>query len=631
MSAGTTTKGAATSRVAARQLTASRATASRAGWIRRVLPFAAPHARGIAAVVTLTLTTAAIDAVEPLLVKFLIDALGTSDALRSLSIAAAALVGLGVLRQAIGWVQHWLGWRVRLGVHYSLQRAFVARVLELPLAFFRREGVNGITSKMDRGVNGVVGAFDTLITQLLPNVAYLAFSLTAMFVLDWRLLLVALVVGPLPALIGVWAATEQVARERRLFTQWTRIYARFHETLSAIATVRSAGYEGAERRRFMRLVREANRVVIGGVRRDAAINAASSLAVTVGRIATVVVGGYLVVRGETTVGTVVACLGYVGGVFGPLQGLTGAYQTVRRASVCLEPVVEILDADNPLRDAPDARVVDRVHGEIHFDRVTFSYDGGRPAVRDIDLHVRPGETIALVGPSGAGKTTLVSLLQRLDDPTAGAIRLDGMDLRSIRTSSLRRHVAVVLQDGMMFDCTVRDNIAYGCARVTAADVERAARAANAHDFILALDDGYDTIVGERGTRLSAGQRQRLALARALLRDAPVLILDEATSALDAESEWLVREALDRLTRGRTTIIVAHRLTTAASADRVVVLRHGVVTEVGPHDALVRAGGYYASLVERQTIGSHPGERRRGTQEAPDDAAVHAACATGDGA
>jgi ATP-binding cassette subfamily B protein len=303
-----------------------------------------------------------------------------------------------------------------------------------------------------------------------------------------------------------------------------------------------------------------------------------------------------------SVGTLLAFLGYLGGLTVPIQGLTGLYQTLRRAAVSLEAVFSILEAEDNVPDAADAREARVLRGEVVFEHVGFGYRKGRPVLHDIDLRVEPGETIALVGPSGGGKTTLMGLLQRLHDPERGSIRVDGVDVRAFRQCSLRRQIGVVLQEALLFDDTVRANIAYGRPDALPAEIELAARAANAHDFITALPAGYDTYVGERGALLSGGQRQRIAIARALLKNPPILIFDEATAALDAESEAEVQAAIERLLADRTTFLVAHRLSTAARADRIVVLRGGHVAEIGTHADLMRAHGYYAGLVELQTRG-----------------------------
>jgi ATP-binding cassette, subfamily B, bacterial len=283
--------------------------------------------------------------------------------------------------------------------------------------------------------------------------------------------------------------------------------------------------------------------------------------------------------------------------------LTTIYQTLQKAEVSLDEIFGILDVQEHLGDAPGARELNGVQGQVSFEGVKFRYDAKeRPILDGIDVEVQPGETLAIVGPSGSGKTTMMALLMRFYDPREGVIRLDGQDLRTLKQRSLRRKIGTVLQDPLLFNDTVRNNIAYGRPEASLAQVEQAARAANAHTLICRLPEGYESILGERGNRLSVGERQRVAIARALLKDPPILVLDEATSSLDAESETLVQEALDRLMKGRTTFVIAHRLATVVHADRIIVLKNGRINESGTHDELMRRQGYYASLVEQQTRG-----------------------------
>jgi ATP-binding cassette subfamily B protein len=361
--------------------------------------------------------------------------------------------------------------------------------------------------------------------------------------------------------------------------------------------------EQAEQRRFLEAVAQGNDRVTRGARRDARTASRQALSAAAARICVAALGAWLVLRGQGTVGTLVAALQYVGGLFGPIQGLTGVYSTVRRAGVSLESVCSILDAPDPLADAPDARELVVTRGAVSFEAVSFAYGEGRPVLRDIDLTIAPGQTVALVGPSGCGKTTLVSLLERLHAPTAGRIVVDGVDVRDCTQRSLRSQIGTVMQDVHLFNDTILANITYGTPDATREQAEAAARAANAHEFIEKLPEGYDTVVGERGAGLSGGQKQRIAIARALLKDPPILILDEATSALDTDSEALVQQALRHLTRGRTTLVVAHRLSTVVDADRIVVLRGGRIEASGTHAQLMAQGGYYARLFARHTRGA----------------------------
>jgi ATP-binding cassette, subfamily B, bacterial len=275
---------------------------------------------------------------------------------------------------------------------------------------------------------------------------------------------------------------------------------------------------------------------------------------------------------------------------------------MQRGTVAVETIYDILDEPDTVADVAKPIELANSRGEVRFENVSYSYDSGSPVLRDIDLHVTPGETVAIVGPSGGGKTTLLMLLQRLYPVDTGRITLDGLDIRDVSARTLRQNISSVYQDVGLFNDTIRDNIAYGRPTASDAEIEDAARVAFAHEFISQLPEGYDTVVGEHGSRLSGGQKQRVGIARALLKDAPILILDEATAALDAESEAMVQQALGNAVRGRTTFIIAHRLATVVNADRIVVLRNGRIEEIGTHVGLMHSSGYYASLVRGQAGG-----------------------------
>jgi ATP-binding cassette subfamily B protein len=305
------------------------------------------------------------------------------------------------------------------------------------------------------------------------------------------------------------------------------------------------------------------------------------------------------VRGELSVGALVAFLGYVGGVFAPVQTIVDTYPTLRKAAVALDAVFKVLDADDEAPDLPDAVPAPTLRGHLHFDRVRFAYDDTRAVLDGLSVTVRPGETVALVGPSGSGKSTVLRLLQRVHNPQAGRVLVDGHDVRGLQAASLRRQIGVVPQDVVLFNDSIAANIAYGRPSATRAEVEAAARAANADEFIARLPGAYQYRVGEGGRSLSGGQRQRIAIARAFLLDPAILLLDEATAALDTESERAVQDALASLRRGRTTLIVAHRLNTVRDADRILVIRDGRVIGDGPHEELLAACPTYAALVRHQ--------------------------------
>lgn len=569
--------------------------------IKRALLFIKPYRRSVLIILGLTLAGAGLEAVEPLVLKYLFDELGNA-AVKALTTGVGGLLLIGISREIISGVSNWLAWRVRLKLNYRLLDETVGRLHALPVSYYREESVGGIMTKLDRGINGFVGALAEIAFNVFPGLLYLVISVLLMISLDWRLAVLAMIFAPLPALIGMWAANEQTQREKSLLERWTTIFSRLNEVLSGILTVKSFAMEHEEKRKFLDGVRGANDIVLKGIGTDTRVGSAKNLVTMIARISAIAFGGFLIYKGSITVGTLIAFLGYIGGLFGPVQGLTGVYQTIRKASVALDTVFSILDEQNHIPDDPDATRIAIKRGEVVFDSVSFGYQKGSPILNNINVTVYPGETVALVGPSGGGKTTMMSLLQRLYAPTEGSIRVDGIDIRKYDQHALREQIGIVFQDAILFNDTVKNNIAYGRPGASFSEIEYAAKVANAHEFIMRLTETYETMVGERGGKLSVGERQRISIARAILKNPPILILDEATSSLDAESEAFVQDALFQLIQNRTTFIVAHRLSTVINADRILVLKNGTIAESGTHDDLMQNQGYYASLVHHQTNG-----------------------------
>jgi len=450
----------------------------------------------------------------------------------------------------------------------------------------------------------------TVITNNLLSLVQQLFTLVAVVVVvlitDWRLALVAFAVAPLLVVTGLLVGRRTRELSRQAQEQLAEASTVLEETLSAVRVVKAFGREGYEMERYAGAVGRSFGITIAAARLRSLFEAVMT---TAGFAAVAVVlwfGGREVLAHRLTPGGLISFLFYLLLLIGPLQSLASLYNEFQQALGGATRIFELLDTAPEVVDAPDAHALPPVRGHVAVRDLSFAYSADGPTVLDgVTLTALPGQTVALVGPSGAGKTTLVSLLPRFYEPTSGCIEIDGRDIAGVTVESLRAVMAIVPQEPALFGGTMRENIAYGRGGLEGAsdaEVERAARAANAHEFIAALPDGYDAVVGERGVKLSGGQRQRIAIARAILKDPRLLILDEATSALDNRSEGLVQEALERLMVGRTTIVIAHRLTTVERADKIVVLDGGRVVEEGAHAELLARGGLYQRLYTRDLGG-----------------------------
>jgi len=412
-------------------------------------------------------------------------------------------------------------------------------------------------------------------------------------------------VAPCMVLVFRRYATPMMERSYQEQEADGKIYDLIEQTFSSMPLVQAFGREEINDQRFARAAQGSLAATLALTRVQLQFKVLMGLCTALGTAGILWLGTQHALAGQLSLGAIIAFLSYLGSLYAPLEAIMYTSSTIHGAAGSARRVREILDAVPGVMDQPGASALPRVQGRVHFEGVTFGYEPGREVLRGISLELQPGETLALVGPTGAGKSTLVSLLPRFFDPKEGRVLIDGHDLREVQLKTLRANLALVLQEPFLFPLTVAENIAYGRPEARAAEVEAAARAANAHDFITRLPQGYQTVLGERGATLSGGERQRLSIARALLKDAPILILDEPTSALDAATEHSLMEALERLTRGRTTIIIAHRLSTVRLATRIAVLESGRLVETGSHDELIARGGAYAHLWALQTqTGEH---------------------------
>jgi ATP-binding cassette subfamily B protein/subfamily B ATP-binding cassette protein MsbA len=444
---------------------------------------------------------------------------------------------------------------------------------------------------------------NNVVESLLFTPAIALITSVGMIAVMWKmnrpLAIAALVVAPLVAIGSIVAGKKlrTIAKARREIE--SGMQAHVQQVLSGIHVVQAFGQESREHERFTSFAGEA----IGAFRRSVLVtnlsNLYTGLVLTLGTGAVLLLGARQVIAGHLLAGKLLIFLAYVNALQAQITTLVKTYSSLQSRRAEIDRVSEYLDWPREIADAPDA-VAHTIRGDVSFENVTFGYESHRPVLKDIQLDLRAGETIALVGPSGAGKTTLASMVARFNDPWQGVVRIDGVDARRIRVKDLREQVAIVLQEPFLFPVSIAENIAFGKPGASREQIERAAETANATEFIRDLPEGFDTIIGERGATLSGGQKQRLSIARALLKDAPILILDEPTAALDTLTERSILEAMRRLMEGRTTLIIAHRLSTIRNADRIAVLEHGRIVELGKHDELIQRGGLYAKFCNVQT-------------------------------
>ena len=506
-----------------------------------------------------------------------------------------AFVGAGVLGIAFSYGQTYLtGWTGERMLA-DLRNHLFKHLQRLSLGFYERNRAGVIISRLTNDVE----ALDQLVTDgvasLVQNVLTLVGTAIVLFFLDWRLALATLTVMPAVTLATAWFRKRSASAYRAVRETLGAVTATLAEDIAGMRVLQSFTREGAAQENFRQVsdtyrVSNMQTVVLSGIYFPVVdFLSSAATAVVLGY------GGWLVWHGHVSIGTLVAFLGYLTNFFNPVQQLSQLYNTFLSAVAALDKITDLLDEAPEVRDADDAAPLDRVEGLVRFEDVRFTYGRGPEVLHGVSLDVPAGTTVALVGHTGAGKSTIAKLLARFYDPTAGAITVDGTDLRQVTQESLRRQLGIVPQEGFLFAGTVAENIAFGRPEATREEVESAARAVGAEEFIRQLEGGYETQLGERGSRLSLGQRQLVAFARALLADPRILILDEATSSVDIGTERKIEAALRRLLHGRTAFIIAHRLSTIREADLIVVLEHGVVVEQGTHDELLAARGLYTGL------------------------------------
>ena len=490
---------------------------------------------------------------------------------------------------------------VRLGqrMTYTLGADIFLHLQRLSVLFHHRRPVGDTVAR----VTGDASCAQVMVMDALVPLVHSAVLMIAMFVIMWQLeptlTLLSLCVVPFLALTIKLLAGPMRRRNRERRDLEGRMFNIVEQTLNAVPVVQAFTRERHEHRRFESHADDTLRAYQRATSVSMLFRLLTGLTTAAGTAVVLYVGALYALDGKITVGTIIVFVSYLASLYGPINSVTYTGSTLQYAFAQADRVLELMEAEPDVKDRPDARDV-MLRGHVRYEDVSFGYGGpGPPVLKGIALEALPGEVVAIVGPTGAGKTTLVNLLVRFFDPWVGRVSIDGHDVRDLKLDSLRRQVAMVLQDPFIFPFSVADNIAYGRPDATREDIVAAAAAANADAFISGLPEGYDTVLGEKGATLSGGEKQRLAIARAFLKDAPILILDEPTSALDARTEAMLLEALERLMRGRVTFIIAHRLSTIRHADRILVLDQGRIVERGRHADLVRRGGLYASLYRQQ--------------------------------
>lgn len=610
--------------------------------LKRVFGYSRPYRWKIALLLVLILVSTGLNLVSPLIFRDLIDRTIPAGDIKRLMLLAGVLLLIPGVNGVFSVIQRRLNASIGEGVIYDLRIALYAHLQRMSLRFFTHTKVGELMSRLNNDVVGAQNAISNTLVGIITNLVQAGAVLSVMLSLEWRLTIISVVILPLFFLAARRLGTQLRDVAHRAMDFNAQMNATMNETLniSGALLVKLFGKGEIEVNRFKGRAAQVRdigvyRAVLGSI-----FFVIIGLISAVGMALVYGIGGYLVIQGVFTIGTIVAFGAYLSTLYGALQGLANAPVEFATSVVSFERVFEIIDLPEEIMEKPDAVEIQNVRGEIQFKNVDFQYDvrdetllsevkrfgrmdnvdaalsgngrksGGessstrtsqaRPmALENIDFQVFPGQLVALVGPSGAGKTTLTYLIPRLYDPTEGSILLDGHDLRDVTLRSLSNQIGMVTQETHLFHDTIRTNLLYARLDATQADLESAAKAANIYDFIMDLPDGFDTIVGERGYRLSGGEKQRIALARVILKNPRILILDEATSHLDSESEALIQEALRRVMAGRTSIVIAHRLSTILAADQILVLDRGHIVERGTHQELLDQGGLYANLYETQ--------------------------------
>jgi ATP-binding cassette, subfamily B, bacterial len=576
----------------------------RVGW-KRLGALFAPYWRQQTTVLACIVIVAALGLVPGFIVARIIDVTIPQKNLGELAIDVGLILASALFSAAIGVLQGYLNSVVGEGIMRDIRTSLVAHLHRMPLHFFTGTKTGEIMNRVSNDVDNVDNVVTGTLTTIVTNVVIIATTAVAMFLWNWRLALISVAIVPLMVfpLGPVGRRMYQIRKKTR--EKRDEIESITQETLSisGITLIKSFAREAYERSRFYQVGTRLMQLEIDLAMVGRWFIASVTAMVVVGPALVWFGGGWLAIFGSLQVGVIVAFVSFIQGrLYGPAASLAGIQVQIVSALAVFERIFDYLDMTTEQYDPPGAVALPSATGDIRFENVVFAYEGNRDVLNGISFHVRPGEVAAFVGPSGAGKTTITQLVPRFYDPQGGRVLVDGHDLREVTLDSLRRNIGIVSQETYLFHDTIAANLRYGKPDATDAELEAAARAANIAEFVAALPNGYDTVVGERGHKLSGGERQRLAIARVLLKDPRILILDEATSSLDYENEAAIQRALEVVLRGRTSLVIAHRLSTVLAADVIFVIDDGRIVESGRHATLLARGGLYARLYRTQFAG-----------------------------
>jgi ATP-binding cassette subfamily B protein len=534
------------------------------------------------------------------------------DKLAILRFAALAVLGIAMIDAICTYTDKYVTTSVGQWVMHDLRRMLYHHIQRLSLAYHDSKQTGDLISRATNDIDAIQTFISSGLLGALVNCLTLFGMVGVMLYLNWQFTLIALSIAPVLFAV-VYTYTRKIKKASRAVRKKEgEMVSVMQEVLSSIRVVKAFAREEYEERRLEEESLESVEISMRARSLKAKLSPLVGLIVAVGTAMVLWFGARMALDNRMQVGTLVVFIMYLAKMYKPMQELSKMTDTYSKAAIGYERIQEVIDTDGEIKDRPGARPAKRFRGNIEFDKVNFAYDPERPILRDVSFNIEQGQVAALVGPTGAGKSTIISLIPRFYDPISGLVKIDGQDIRSFQQKSLRQQMSFVLQETLLFHGTIWYNIAYGKPEATRSEILRAAEMANAQEFIDKLPQGYDTMVGERGVTLSGGQRQRIAIARAIIRNTPILILDEPSSGLDAASEKLVFEALDRLMEGRTSIVIAHRLATIRRASVIFVVQDGAIVESGKHDELLNSGGLYSELYkiqfgveeepEKQTVG-----------------------------